>query len=89
VPEVLADEMARLADDSPTVLVGPGLGEVLADRHVDGDVLVCQKNQPLTGIWQELAHRLPGWRKRGGPVLLAEYDPALGYLFSATLHLGD
>jgi hypothetical protein len=87
VPEVLADELARLANDPPTVLVGAGLGEVLAARQVDGDVLVCQKNQPLTGIWQELAHRLPGWRNRGGQVLLAEYDAALGYLFSALVRL--
>jgi hypothetical protein len=88
VPAVLADELARLSDDSPTALVGAGLGEVLADRRLGRDLQVCQKNQPLTGIWQELANRLPCRRKHGGQVLLAEYDPELGYLFSATLQLG-
>ncbi|HYQ64444.1 hypothetical protein [Actinophytocola sp.] len=91
VPAVLADELARLSSDraAPVALVGAGLAAVLADRRVDGDMLVCRGSQPLTGIWQELAHRLPGWRKHGRQVLLAEYDPALGQLFSATLRLGD
>jgi hypothetical protein len=89
VPAVLAEEMARLSGDrpAPVALVGAGLAEAMADRRLDGDVLVCPQSQPLTGIWQELAHRLPGWR--GRQVLLAEYDPALGHLFSATLHLDD
>jgi hypothetical protein len=47
--------------------------------------LVCQENQPLTGVWLELARRLPEWRGSGEQVLLAEYDPALGHLFTATL----
>jgi hypothetical protein len=90
VPAVLADELARLPGDESvsTVLIGAGLGEVLAGRRVAGDILVCRDNQPLTGIWQELARGLPVWRERGGQVLLAEYDPTLGALFSATLHLG-
>jgi hypothetical protein len=91
VPAVLAGEVARLSGDrpAPVVLVGVGLAAVMADRRVDGDVLVCPEGQPLTGSWQELADRLPGWRGRGRQVLLAEYDPALGHLFSATLDLGD
>jgi hypothetical protein len=83
VAEVLAAEVARLSGDRPTVLVGAGL----ATSH-SVDVLVCRENQPLTGIWLELSERLPDWRKRGEQVLLAEYDPALRYLFSATLRFG-
>ncbi|MFL6124996.1 hypothetical protein [Actinophytocola sp.] len=87
VPDVLAAEVARLSGDrsTPTVLVGAGLGEVAADRRLDANVVVCQGNQPLTGIWLELAHRLRGWQNHGARILLADYDPTLGYLFSATL----
>jgi len=86
VPDALAAEVSRLSGgrSAPTVLVGAGLAELTANRPVDGNVLVCQENQPLTGIWLTLSHRLPGWRKRGERVLLAEYDPTLGHLFSAT-----
>ncbi|MFC4857898.1 hypothetical protein [Actinophytocola glycyrrhizae] len=90
VPEVLAAEMSRLAGGraGPTVLIGAGLAEVTADRPGDGNVLVCRENQPLTGMWLELSRGLPGWRESGEQVLLAEYDPALGHLFAATLRFG-
>jgi hypothetical protein len=51
----------------------------------DGYAPVCRKNQPLTGLWFELSHRLRTWQKSGEQLLLAEYDPTLGHLFSATL----
>jgi len=82
VSEVLAAEVARLAGDR-SVLLGARLSEVVADQPIDGDVVVCQENQPFTGIWLELARGLSGWRESGRQVLLAEYDPTLGYLFSA------
>ena len=84
VPEVLASHLPG----SGTAIVGTGLAEVLADRPVDGNVLVCQENQPLTGIWSELSQRLSGWQGSGEQVVLADFDPALGYLFSATLSFG-
>lgn len=88
--DVLAAEVARLSGDRPVpaVLLGARLAEVGADRGLDGDVRVCRENQPFTGIWLELARRLPGWQEGGGQVLLAEYDPALGSLFSATIDFG-
>ena len=90
VPEVLAAELARLsgARPAPTVLLGARLAEVVADRDFAGEVQVCRENQPVTGIWLELSRGLSGWQESGGQVLLAEYDPTLGYLFSATVGFG-
>ncbi len=64
--DVLAADVARLAGD-PAVILGAGLTGT-------GD-------QPLTGVWLELAG-LPG-----GEVLIADYDPALRALFSAVVTL--
>ncbi len=87
VPEVLVAEVARLSANR-SVLLGANLAEVVAGRSVDGDVRVCRENQPLTGIWLELSRGLSDWRESAGQVLLAEYDPTLGYLFSATVGFG-
>ena len=65
--DVLAAEVARLPGE-PAVILGGGLA-----GPVDG--------QPLTGVWLELARRLP----QGGQVLLADYDPVLRCLFSAVV----
>ena len=91
VAEVLAAEVARLSGgrSKPTVLLGACLAEVTADRSVGGDVQVCRENQPFTGIWLELSHSLSGWQESGAQVLLAEYDPTLGCLFSATVRCGS
>jgi hypothetical protein len=78
--KVLADEMAGLSE--PLVLVGAGL----ADVPIDGNVVVCQENQPLTGIWLDLSRLLP---HAGEQILLAEYDPTLGRLFTTTLRTGQ
>jgi hypothetical protein len=87
VSEVLAAEVARLSDagPAPAVLLGARLAELTADPGIAGDVQRCRENQPFTGVWLELARRLPDWQRGEGQVLLAEYDPTLGYLFSATL----
>lgn len=87
VSEVLAAEVARLSG-APIVLLGTHLAEVAADRRIAGDVLVCPDNQPITGIWLELSRRLSDWRENGRQIILAEYDPTLGYLFSATIDCG-
>jgi hypothetical protein len=90
VAEVLAAEVARLRGDrsEPAVLLGPHLADVVADRAVGGDVRMCPENQPLTGIWLELSRCLAGWQESERQVLLAEYDPTLGYLFSAAVRCG-
>lgn len=91
VADVLAAEVARLSGggSEPTVLLGAHLADVMADRNVGGDVRVCPKNQPFTGIWLEFSSGLSGWQDSGEQVLLAEYDPTLGYLFSATVGCGE
>jgi hypothetical protein len=90
VAEALDAEVARVCGEGPepTVLLGTRLAEVVADRSVGGDVRACRE-QPFTGIWLELSRGLSGWQESGGQVLLAEYDPTLGYLFSATVRFGE
>jgi 4-hydroxymandelate oxidase len=85
----LRAEVARLPAEQSTVLLGAGLTEVVAGTRVAGNVVLCQENQPLTGIWLELSRRLPGWQDSGEQVLLAEYDPTLKYLFSATIRFAE
>lgn len=88
VSGVLAAEVARLSGDgpAPTVLPGARLAEVAGE--LSGDVRVCRENQPFTGSWLELSRGLSGWRDSGAQVLLAEYDPRQGHLFSATVRCG-
>ncbi len=90
VPEALAAEVARLSGDGspPTVLLGPGLAESVGNTRIAAKVPECRENQPLTGIWLELARQLSDWQRCGEQVLLAEYDPALKYLFTATVRFG-
>jgi hypothetical protein len=60
---------------------GPGLPADAAARTV-----LVPPGQPTTGVWSELAARLPGWREQGRPVLVADHDPALGRLAMAGFH---
>ena len=83
--DALAEAVAGLSGDA-TVVVGPGLAAVTTGT---GDAVVCRDDQPFTGVWFELCRRLPGLLHGGGQVLLAEYDPGMGYLFSATVGTGD
>lgn len=91
VSEVLATELARLSTgrSSPTVFLGAGLTEATTIHNLDADVRVSRENQPFTGIWLELSRALPELRESGKQVLLADYDPTLGYLFSATVGFGE
>ena len=90
VSDLLAAEVAgsRGGGPEPAVLLGAHLAEVAADGSVDGDVRVCRENQPFTGIWLELSRGLSGWRESGRRVVLAEYEPMLGHLFTATVRCG-
>ncbi|OLF19203.1 hypothetical protein BU204_02285 [Actinophytocola xanthii] len=87
VAEVLAAEVARLSADGPppTVVLGSRLAELVGDRGLAGDIRAYRGDQPLTGLWLELVRGLSGWREAGGRVLLADYDPTPGYLFSAAI----
>jgi len=50
------------------------------DTSAVDQVLIAPPGQPCTGVWWELAGGLPEWAEDGRRVLLADYDPALGYL---------
>jgi hypothetical protein len=84
----VADVLAADLSGEPAVLLGAHLAEAVAGRDLGGDVRACGENQPFTGIWLELARGLPGWQESGTDVVLAEYDPAVGGLFTATVRCG-
>jgi 4-hydroxymandelate oxidase len=44
------------------------------------EVIVAPPGQPCTGTWWELAGGLRAWGASGRRVLLADYEPMLGYL---------
>jgi 4-hydroxymandelate oxidase len=72
VPGVdLADVPGLLGDLGSATVV---LGGHLADIDVKADtVVLADPDQPMTGVWEALA-------ALDGPVVLADYDPALRYL---------
>jgi 4-hydroxymandelate oxidase len=62
---------------APVVVTGGGLADLsTVDESVSGPA-----GQPYTGVWWELAARMAGRRR----VLLADYDPAFGYLCTAAV----
>ncbi|GAB1515286.1 hypothetical protein JCM33774_73290 [Actinophytocola sp. KF-1] len=81
-PHEVPGALAAQLSDAATVILGPTLAGMAPGT---GNAVVCRENQPYTGVWLELARRLPELRGAEGPVLLAEYDPGMGYLFSATI----
>jgi hypothetical protein len=83
--EIVAAELAGLAGHGPvTLIAGNGL-DLPAAGAGDGDVTVAAApgGQPATGAWWRLAGELP--RLRDGRLLLADYDPVLGYLCTASV----
>lgn len=75
VGAVLAAEVAELTGerDGVTIVLGPGVGPV---PDVPGaDVLRGAPGLPFTGPWARLADGVPGRF-----LVIADYDPALGYL---------
>ncbi|MFE2722715.1 hypothetical protein [Kitasatospora sp. NPDC059327] len=88
---VLNDEVRALAQDA-AVLLDAGLaagpdGESVVGRGRE-PVVVAPAGQPFTGLWAELAGRLPDWQARGRPVLAAGLDRRLGVLSTLTLRVG-
>jgi hypothetical protein len=61
------------------------VGSELARHAVPGaqEVCVAPPGQPYTGVWWELAGGLAGWMAAGRRVVVADYDPVLGYLCTA------
>jgi len=99
VGDLLAGELAALfaGDTDVTLVAGNGLTRALNAAGPPGTpprpagvppavrLLAAPAGQPCTGVWWELAGRLPGWLEQGQRVLLADYDPALRYLCVAAI----
>lgn len=87
---LLVTELAELAaeHDDVTVIAGAELAQkaLSAAVGVGATVIVAPAGQPCTGVWWELAGRLPGWAEGGGRrVLVADYDPLPGSLCVAVI----
>ncbi len=81
---VLADELDRLVGDrtEATLILGDGFadpGRLALPSAVD-EVVSAPAGQPCTGAWWELAGGLDRWAAQGRLVVVADYDPLLGYL---------
>ncbi|HEY1620962.1 MAG TPA: hypothetical protein VGG25_25280 [Streptosporangiaceae bacterium] len=94
----LGETLAELASgaggaDSTSVILGAGaagLAGGLTDSLGGGlaaEVIAASAGQPCTGTWWELAGRLPGWSEAGRRVLLADYEPTLGYLCATVIEV--
>jgi hypothetical protein len=81
---LLATDLAALSASrgDVTVIAGTGLVEAVPSFALPaaGEVVVAQAGQPCTGVWWEVAGRLPGWAAQGRRVLVADYDPLPGSL---------
>jgi len=53
-----------------------------------GELILAPAGQPCTGVWWELAGRLPGWAATPHRVLLADYEANLGYLCLSAIDVG-
>src|ERR1022692_3693072 len=82
----LASELAALSAGRAdvTLIAGNGLSG-LVDTAAVSQLQLAPAGQPCTGVWWELAGGLPGWAEQGRRVLLADYDPVLGYLGVAAI----
>ncbi len=69
--------------DSATAVLGPGLAVPAA--IADGRVVHAPADLPGTGLWHELARLLRRPDAAGGRILLASYEPTLGYLDLCTV----
>lgn len=89
---LLAADLAELSagHGDVTVVAGSGLAEAVisAAPTVAGEVIVASADQPSTGVWWEVAGRLPEWAARGRRVLVADYDPLPGSLCLAAIDVG-
>jgi hypothetical protein len=87
---LLATGLAELSaeHDNVTVIAGAQLEQTALSAAVEvgATVIVASAGQPCTGVWWEVAGRLPEWAERGGRrVLVADYDPLPGSLGVAVI----
>ncbi|HEY7142784.1 MAG TPA: hypothetical protein VH637_00925 [Streptosporangiaceae bacterium] len=89
---LLASQVAELCAgrDEVTLVTGSGLAAAGLAAGLGGAVRLraAAPGQPLTGPWAALAAGLPGWAAAGQRVLVADYDPVLGYLCVSALDVG-
>lgn len=70
--------------------LGPGTAVLLSHGlAVSEEAAQGRGGQPLTGVWTELAARLPVWQAEGRAVLVADLDRGLGRLSTLTLPGAD
>ncbi|MEV0531599.1 hypothetical protein [Kitasatospora sp. NPDC050463] len=91
IPSVGGDMVAEVVSGA-TPALGVGAA-VLVDSGlaVDegcGAALTAPSGRPFTGLWAELAERLPEWQARRRPVLAVGLDARLGVLSTLTLRGG-
>ena len=79
---LVAERLALLGPEA-VLVAGAGLG---VPAGAGSRTVPAPAGQPATGVWSELAARLPGWREQGRPVLVADHDPVLGLLGTAGFH---
>jgi len=80
-PPDLAERLHRFTGAYPDSKVL--LGAALSPSTVDG-ARVAPPGQPATGVWTLLAEELAG--HPSGTVVMADYDPQLGYLSAASIN---
>jgi len=88
--DLLAADLAELPGggrDATLVLGADLAGAWTGNRTVD-EVVRASAGQPHTGVWWELSVGLLAWRARGQQLVVADYDPALGYLCTAAMRFG-
>ncbi len=83
-PDQVRSERAALGPEAALIL-GP---ELVLGPDAPGPAVAARPGQPFTGVWTELAERLPGWRAERRPVLVADLDRRLGRLSTLALPAG-
>ena len=84
IPGESGDGMLRTRvaglDRRTALVLGPQFGEQFGPtpREAVREAVRARAGQPITGVWAELAARLPGWRGERRPVLVADLDRRLG-----------
>jgi hypothetical protein len=86
--DLLAGELEKLpaGGRDATLIVGNGLARHAGSATAD-EVITAPPGQPCTGVWWELAGGFRSWTAQGRRVLLADYDPVLGYLCLSAVHI--